>query len=379
MIDIFRNNRKKEMERKFTTFSEQLGNAFAQIKSDITDTNKRIEENQKELGKIARWIEYLHRSNQQLTDSHSGLNKRYEKLSESNQKLHTYHSDLASNHFKTAETTENLRKGHQDLHKEVLAKSEHILELHKQLRQHKEFSENEIKQLKTWVDYLSTFVDRQKRKEDDMKQELSKVQKGWFETSSRLNEALNRIKSENGELKTGFFDVRKELDIAKKELDKTKSELERTNKELEKTSKEVVLTGKELESTKNMAKSHILEAKSESVAQIPAPQPVQLPQQIPLPAAFPQVSAQASFQRHIIQRVMPNRRGYVLSFILNLIKENKYSTKELEEIVVNEKQICGRTSFYAYLKELKLKGRINYAEIDERAILVSTDTQQKLQ
>ena len=107
------------MERKFSTFSEQLGKAFAQIKSDMNETNVRIEENQKELGKIAQWIEYLHRSNLQLADSHTGLNKRYEKLSESNQKLHTYHSDLASNHFKTAETTENLRKGHQDLHKEV--------------------------------------------------------------------------------------------------------------------------------------------------------------------------------------------------------------------------------------------------------------------
>ena len=61
-----------------------------------------------------------------------------------------------------------------------------------------------------------------------------------------------------------------------------------------------------------------------------------------------------------------------------LISENKYSTKELEETVVNEKQLCGRTSFYAYIKELKLKGRIGYAEIDERTILVNTDSQQTL-
>ncbi len=75
---------------------------------------------------------------------------------------------------------------------------------------------------------------------------------------------------------------------------------------------------------------------------------------------------------------MPNRKGYVLKFILGLIHDHNYSTKELEEVVVNEKQLCGRTSFYAYIKELKLKGRINYAEIDERTILVSTESQQTL-
>jgi hypothetical protein len=89
-------------------------------------------------------------------------------------------------------------------------------------------------------------------------------------------------------------------------------------------------------------------------------------------------AAASSFQRHIISRVMPNRKGYVLKFILDLIGENKYSTKEIEEMVVNEKQLCGRTSFYAYLKELKLKGRINYAEIDERMVLINTDPQQRL-
>ena len=75
---------------------------------------------------------------------------------------------------------------------------------------------------------------------------------------------------------------------------------------------------------------------------------------------------------------MPNRRGYVLKFILNLASESKYSTKEVEEIVVNDKQLCGRTSFYAYLKELKLRGKLNYADIDERTIIVNTDSQQKL-
>ena len=139
-----------------------------------------------------------------------------------------------------------------------------------------------------------------------------------------------------------------------------------------------------------MAKTHISEVKSEALKQIEAlkqnqssalqPQSsIQQQFQQPVSASVSQLQSQmvapgpTNFQRHIISRVMPNRKGYVMRFILDLAGENKYSTKEVEEIVVNEKQLCGRTSFYAYLKELKLRGKLNYADIDERTILLRTD------
>ena len=59
--------------------------------------------------------------------------------------------------------------------------------------------------------------------------------------------------------------------------------------------------------------------------------------------------------------------------ILDLIDDNKRSTKEVEDIIVKEKQLCGRTSFYSYLRELKHKGKINYADVGDKTILVMVD------
>lgn len=85
-----------------------------------------------------------------------------------------------------------------------------------------------------------------------------------------------------------------------------------------------------------------------------------------------QIMPKKSFQSHILSRIMPNRRNYVLKEIMDLIKTNKYSTKEIEEIIVREKSLCGRTSFYSYLRELKANGSIDHSNIGDRLILVAT-------
>ena len=353
-FDLFGGTKRKEVERKFTTFSEQLARAFGQIKDDISSVSSKVDANQKELEQLRKWVDYLHRYNQHLTASHTQIAQKHEKIAENHQKLHSSHTELLNSHSRTAQMAENLENRHQELHKAVLAqKSELQEEVYGQLKQHKEISEKELKSLKTWLDYLSSHLDQQKRKEDALKEDLAKTQKGWSESYSSLRELLNGLRSENTSLKSNLDVIRKELENSKKELD----------------------------DAKNMAKSHILEAKSEIYKHLESKRQV-AQQQVVQPEPVQQVVQQlspSSFQRHIMARVMPNRRGYVLKFILDLIGENKYSTKEIEEIVVNEKQLCGRTSFYAYLKELKLKGRINYAEIDERMVLVNTDTQQRLQ
>ncbi|MBU2560869.1 MAG: hypothetical protein KKD17_01115 [Nanoarchaeota archaeon] len=360
VFQILGGKKKKELERKFTTFSEQLAQAFAQIKTDIGEINHKVDSNQKDMEKIGQWIDYLNRSNQRLSEHNLKLLQKYEKITENHQKLHSSHSDLSSSHSRTAQMAENLENRHQELSRAILThKDELKSEVHNSLKEHREASEHELKRLKTWVDYLSAHIDRQKTKEEALKQDIEGIQKNWLEAYSKLRELVNGLKGENNELKASLDSVRDELYNSQKEL----------------------------ENTKNLAKSHILEAKSELSQQIQAlkaisqqapPQPLPVMQQVQ--PVVQQVSpAPNSFQRHIMSRVLPNRKGYVLKFILDLVGENKYSTKELEEIVVNEKQLCGRTSFYAYLKELKLKGRINYAELDERQILVSTDPQQRLQ
>ncbi|MBW2972736.1 hypothetical protein KY359_06900 [Candidatus Woesearchaeota archaeon] len=373
VFQILRGNRKKDLERRFTTFSEQLAQAFAQIKTDISEVNHRVDSNQKEMERMAQWVEYLNRANQRISEHNSKIMQNYEKITENHQKLHTSHIELVSDHSRTAEKAENLENRHQELYNTISAhKSALKSELNSQLQEHKESHAEELKRLKTWVDYLSAHMERQKAKEDDLKQDVARIQKNWLEAYSKLRELVNGLKTENSELKERLYSVREELESAKRGL----------------------------ENSQSLAKSHILEAKSELSERIealkelakqvqqappappappaaqPMPQPVQPPvQQVIQPVSLPP----SSFQRHIMSRVLPNRKGYVLKMIMDLVGENKYSTKELEEIVVNEKQLCGRTSFYAYIKELKLKGRLNYAEIDERSILVSTDTQQTLQ
>lgn len=352
LFNILRGNKKKDLEKRFTTFSEQLAQAFAQIKTDISETNDRLESNQREMERIAQWIDYLNRSNQRLSETHSKLLQKHEKITENSLKLHSSHRELDSSHSRTAKLAENLENRHKELSGAILAhKSSLKSEFNEQIQAHKEAYEQEINRLKSWIDYFSSHLERQKSKEGVLKQDIEKNTNQWLEAYSKLRELLNGIKNENNELKSNLSAV----------------------------SKELAETRNELENTKNLARSHINEAKSELSQQIQAMKPAV---QQPLPPHQPvvqQVSpAASSFQRHIMSRVMPNRKGYVLKFILDLAKESKYSTKEVEEIVVNEKQLCGRTSFYAYLKELKLRGKLSYADIDERSIIVSTDTQQRL-
>jgi chromosome segregation ATPase len=381
---LFQGNKKKDMERRFTTFSEQLAQAFAQIKTDMQGIHSRLDDNKTEIERIGQWVGYLNRHSQRLSDHNSKLSQKFEKIAENHQKLHSSHTELVQHHQNTARTAETTKNSHQELsgtvsaHQDAL-KSELKSEFHTHLSQHKEDHEDEIRRLKAWVDYFATYVDRQKGKEEALKQDLSKAEANWLETYSKLRELVNGIKSENSEVKHTVSGFHSEFENVKEQLRSAISELESTKNELSSTKSSLDSTQEALENTRNMAES--IKSRQESESSAPVQQVQQpIPQQVqPQPQVFTQVSPPAtSFQRHIMSRVMPNRKGYVLKFMLNLIDENQHSTKEIEEIVVNEKQLCGRTSFYAYLKELKLKGRIGYAEIDDRTILVCTDSQQKL-
>jgi chromosome segregation ATPase len=358
VFNLLKINKKKDLEKRFTTFSEQLAQAFAQIKTDIGEANNRIESNQQEMERIGQWIEYLNRSNQRLAEANSRILQKHEKITENHQKLHASHRELHQEHSRTSRTAENLENSHQELSRAVSThKNELKSELNNQFQEQREAYEKELQRLKSWVDYLSTHIDAQKRKEGDIRQDLENREKTWLETYSKLRALLNGLQSENSELKSTMANLKRDVMVAREDL----------------------------ENVQKTAKNNLFEAKSEFSEQIHAlrnmPQTVQ-PQPIPQPVqqVVQKVSPTgSSFQKHIISRVMPNRKGYVLKMIMGLVEENKYSTKEIEEMVVNEKQLCGRTSFYAYLKELKLKGRLSYAEIEDRTILVSTESQQSQQ
>ncbi|MBW2964315.1 hypothetical protein KY363_02550 [Candidatus Woesearchaeota archaeon] len=390
-LSLFKSNKPKDIDHRLTTFSEQLAQAFGQIKNDIESINQRLDSSQSEVERLGQWIGYLNRHAQRVSDSNSKILQKFDKISENHEKLHTSHHALAASHEDVLRKAQTLENGHQRL-SEAISGSQDALkteireELHGHMKQHREDAEQEIRRLKAWIDYFSTYVDRQKAKEDALKEDIAKVEHGWLESYSKLRELVNGLKSENTELKGAMTsqvrDVKSELEQARNELKNTILELETTKSELTAAKSAIENTAEELQSTRNLAESLKNMPKSEILpVNQPVQAPIQQPEQMVQPVVqpvFQQVPAQSSFQRHILSRVLPNRKGYVLKFIMDLVKENRHSTKEIEEIVVNDKQLCGRTSFYAYLKELKLRGRITYADIDERQILVSTDTQQTL-
>lgn len=76
------------------------------------------------------------------------------------------------------------------------------------------------------------------------------------------------------------------------------------------------------------------------------------------------------FEQKVIYQLKSKRKEYVVHQVLNLVNEKKYSTKELEEKIVREKGLCGRTTFYDYLKELRNKKIIGYKDTGVSKILI---------
>ncbi|MFC1741035.1 hypothetical protein ACFL3V_00675 [Nanoarchaeota archaeon] len=382
-------NNKNELEKRFTTFSEQLIHAFAQIKTDISEVHHKLESNQTEMGRMYQWIEYLNRHTQRIAEHNSKISQKAQKITENHLKLHNSHQELHSEHENTAKIAKTIENSHQRLSEDISTNKQKLKsEVMDQLRQHKQASSEDLERLKAWIDYFSVHIDRQKGKEDDLRQDLSRAEKSWLESYSTLRELLNGLKSENGELKESVSEVYSELETTRNELKMAISELESVTGDITGTKTAIDELREDLEKTRknteNLAQNQKFQPKSESSEQLivappQANQPISTVQPPVQHINQVQMPPQTTFQRHIMSRVLPNRKGYVLKFIIQLISEGKYSTKELEEAIVNEKQLCGRTSFYAYIKELKLKGRIGYAEIDERTILVNTDTQQSIQ
>ena len=77
------------------------------------------------------------------------------------------------------------------------------------------------------------------------------------------------------------------------------------------------------------------------------------------------------FENKVVSMLRSRRKDYVLKQIMQLAATGTHSTKEIEEIVVGEKALCGRTAFYDYLKELKHKRMIMHAEKGAKKIITA--------
>ena len=76
------------------------------------------------------------------------------------------------------------------------------------------------------------------------------------------------------------------------------------------------------------------------------------------------------FETSMINQIRSNRKNYVIEKILNIVNEENLSTKQIERIVVHEKGLCGRTTFYSYLKELKDKKEVKQSKKGSKKVLV---------
>ena len=76
------------------------------------------------------------------------------------------------------------------------------------------------------------------------------------------------------------------------------------------------------------------------------------------------------FEQKAMFQLKSKRKEYIIQQILNLVNAQKFSTKELEEKIVKEMSLCGRTTFYDYLKELRNRKIIGYKDTGARKILV---------
>jgi len=76
------------------------------------------------------------------------------------------------------------------------------------------------------------------------------------------------------------------------------------------------------------------------------------------------------FETRVVSMLRSRKKDYVLKQILELASTKSHSTSEIEEIIVGEKALCGRTAFYDYLRELKHKKMISQAEKGEKKVVV---------
>ena len=374
-MGLFNRGGKKALEKRFTTFAEQLAHIFDRIKTDMNQANSRVDSVEGDIKKLHAWINYLNRQNSDLSAQNTDLKQKYSQISRKSDSLYDNHNHLASQTEKVSRVIEDhqeILKTHKTQVSEVL--DSHKEDLKKALQRQENLTKDEVARLKSWVSYYMTLVDKHKDKETALEAELASLRASFTETAQTSETVINSLRSDNLALKQHLVSVSDQLENLSSGLQSTKSELSETKDTLENTQKII-------ENLRNISESETSKPQQmqPAVQDQQFFQPQQALPQVQMPV-FPPQAASTAFERHIMSRVMPNRKGYILRYIMELASEQRYSTKEVEEIVVKEKNLCGRTSFYAYLKELKMRGKLSYANIDERSIVVNVEknTQQQL-
>ncbi|MBI2663988.1 hypothetical protein HYX10_01455 [Candidatus Woesearchaeota archaeon] len=86
-----------------------------------------------------------------------------------------------------------------------------------------------------------------------------------------------------------------------------------------------------------------------------------------------QSASEKSFVSRIASMIRPQRKEFVMQKILQMAENGYYTTKQIETVIVKEKQFCGRTAFYDYLKELRLQKMVENKQKNGRKVLISAE------
>ncbi len=78
-------------------------------------------------------------------------------------------------------------------------------------------------------------------------------------------------------------------------------------------------------------------------------------------------------EKKIMAISRPVKKDYIMHQIVELAEKGTRTTKQIETIIVREKMLCGRTAFYDYLKELKLKNQIANQENESKGLISNND------
>ena len=234
----------------------------------------------------------------------------------------------------------------------------------------------ELDRINKWINYLhnsqqttNTNHLRLSDKHKNLSDKHSKLEKDHLNhsrttdlkhnaVSAEMNALSNIASKDLSNMKEWITYFSKKIESYRYSEHKISQDISSLNQQLtngfEKFSKEI----NELREENHALKSMLVKAKS-------TPVPVQttiLRPKIPI--------NENKFEKHVLSKVRTNRKGMILSRILEFAQDGKHSTKDIEEIIVNEKQLCGRTSFYAYLKELRNTGKVKNVEVGDRIVLL---------
>ncbi|MBI4438468.1 hypothetical protein HY640_00885 [Candidatus Woesearchaeota archaeon] len=167
----------------------------------------------------------------------------------------------------------------------------------------------------------------------------------WHLLDNALSEAFKRVRNDTKNLFSWIRYVNERADRSDERHEKAERQLAEQKAAVNALQAELVRINENLETMqKNIQKGH---------ENSPFPDLVRTKSGPKSEPAF-----RTRFDNKVVAISRPIKKDYIMQQILNMAEKGQYTTKQIETIIVREKMLCGRTAFYDYLKELRLRNSI---------------------